>query len=79
LESVKNEKKRGERRVWAGPCLAGNRLIVASSRGDVKALDPRSGSIVKEMTLKAPIFVPPVIANETVYLLTDEAKLVALK
>lgn len=79
LENFKNEKKRKERTVWTGPLLAGNRLIVASSRGDVKALDPRSGSIVKEMTLKAPIFVPPVIANETVYLLTDEAKLVALK
>lgn len=79
LENFKNEKKRKERTVWTGPLLAGNRLIVASSRGDVKALDPRSGTIVKEMTLKAPIFVPPVIANETVYLLTDEAKLVALK
>jgi len=42
-------------------------------------LDPRSGEIVKEMSVKAPLFVPPVIANETVYLLTDEAKLVALK
>jgi len=31
------------------------------------------------MDLKSPVFVPPVIANETVYILTDEAKLVALK
>lgn len=79
LENFKNEKKRKERTVWTGPILAGNRLVVGSSRGDVKMLDPRSGEIVKEMTLKAPLFVPPVIANETVYLLTDEAKLVALK
>ena len=79
LENFKNEKKRKERTVWTGPILAGNRLVVGSSRGDVKMLDPRSGEIVKEMSVKAPIFVPPVIANETVYLLTDEAKLVALK
>jgi len=79
LESFKNEKKRKERTVWTGPLLAGNRLVVASSRGNVMIMDPRSGSVVKEMSLKAPIFVPPVIANETVYLLTDEAKLVALK
>jgi outer membrane protein assembly factor BamB len=79
LENFKNEKKRKERTVWTGPILAGNRLVVGSSRGDVKMLDPRSGDIVKEMSVKAPLFVPPVIANETVYLLTDEAKLVALK
>lgn len=79
LENFKNEKKRKERTVWTGPILAGNRLVVGSSRGDVKMLDPRSGEIVKEMSVKAPLFVPPVIANETVYLLTDEAKLVALK
>jgi len=79
LENFKNEKKRKERTVWTGPILAGNRLVVGSSRGDVKMLDPRSGEIIKEMSVKAPLFVPPVIANETVYLLTDEAKLVALK
>lgn len=79
LENYRNEKKRKERTVWTGPILAGNRLIVASSQGDVMALDPRSGSVVKEMKLNSGIFVPPVIANETVYILTDEAKLVAFK
>ena len=79
LENFKNAKKRKERTVWIGPILAGNRLLVASSRGDVTLLDPRSGSILKEMDVKAPVFVPPVIANETVYVLTDEAKLVAFK
>jgi outer membrane protein assembly factor BamB len=79
LENFKNAKKRKERTVWTGPLLAGNRLLVASSKGDIIMLDPRSGSIVKEDSVKSPIFVPPIIANETVYLMTDEAKLVALK
>ncbi len=79
LENFKNEKKRKERTVWTGPILAGNRLVVASSRGDVKLLDPRSGEVVKDMDVKSAVFVPPVIANETVYILTDEAKLVAFK
>lgn len=79
LETYKNAKKRKERTVWTGPLLAGNRLVLASSQGDVVLLNPRSGSVLKEMDLKSPIFVPPVISNETVYLLTDDAKLVALK
>jgi len=79
LENFKNAKKRKERTVWTGPILAGNRLVVASSRGDVVLLDPRAGTILKEMDIGGSVFVPPIISNETVYILTDEAKLVALK
>jgi len=79
LENYKNAKKRKERTVWTGPIMAGNRLLVASSRGDVTLLDPRAGTILKEMSVSDPVFVPPIIANETVYILTDEAKLVALR
>ena len=79
LENFKNAKKRKERTVWTGPLLAGNRLLVASSKGEVVVIDPRSGSILKEEKVGGPVFVPPVIANETVYILTDEAKLVALR
>ena len=79
LENFKNAKKRKERTVWTGPLLAGNRLVVASSGGAVLLLDPRSGEVLKEMDVKSGVFVPPVIANETVYILTDDAKLVAFK
>lgn len=79
LENFKNAKKRKERTVWTGPLLAGNRLLVASSRGDIVLMDPRSGSILKEMKVGSGVFVPPVIANETVYVLTDDAKLVAFR
>lgn len=79
LENYKNAKKRKKRTVWTGPVLAGNRLLVASSGGDVTILDPRSGSVLKDMKVNSGVFVPPVIANETVYILTDDAKLVAYK
>jgi len=51
LENFKNAKKRKERTVWTGPLLAGNRLVVASSRGDVVLLDPRAGTILKESSV----------------------------
>ena len=79
LRQYKNEKKRKDRIVWTGPILAGNRLVVASSRGQVVTVDPLSGTILNEMSAGGAVFVPPIIANETVYLLTDKAKLVALK
>ena len=79
LRQYKNEKKRKDRIVWTGPILAGNRLLLASSQGDVITVDPRSGSILNETDIGDSVFVPPVIANETVYLLTDNANLVALK
>ncbi len=79
LRQYKKEKKRKDRIVWTGPILAGNRLVVASSRGDVLTVDPLSGTVLNEMDAGGAVFVPPIIANETVYLLTDKAKLVALK
>jgi outer membrane protein assembly factor BamB len=79
LEAFEDPKKRKKRVVWAQPILAGNRLVVAGSKGEVNILDPRSGEILSTLDVKDPVFVPPVIANETVYLVTDEAKLIALR
>lgn len=79
LETFKNEKKRKERIVWAGPILAGNRLFIASSRGTTMTLDPKTGAILGTDKVGDPVFVSPVIANETIYILTDGAKLIALR
>lgn len=79
LEAFKNPKKRKSRIVWAGPIMAGGRLFVASSRGATVTLNPQNGNIMSSDEVKGDVFVPPVIANETIYIVTDEAKLIALK
>lgn len=79
LETFKNPQKRKGRIVWSGPVLAGERLVVASSRGRMMILNPYDGSIIEERKIGDAVMVPPIIANETVYLLNDKAKLIALR
>lgn len=79
LETFKKPKKRKGRIVWSGPVLAGERLVVVSSRGRMLIINPYDGSIIEERKVGGSVMVPPIIANETIYMLTDKAKLIALR
>lgn len=79
LEAFENAKKRKKRIVWAGPILAGDRLFLVSSKGRTVIASPKTGEILSEDKVGQDVFVPPVIANETIYLITDEARLVAIR
>ncbi len=67
----------GER--WLGPVLAGSRLWLASHKGRIAGLDPRNGKILSQRDLGYAIHIAPIVANGHMYILTDNAKLVALR
>ena len=79
LPAFKNEKKRKNRIAWTGPIMAGDRLFLVSSRGRAVEMNPYNGVINREFSVGGDIYVSPIIANETIYLLTDKAKLIALR
>ncbi|MFN3834751.1 MAG: PQQ-binding-like beta-propeller repeat protein [Glycocaulis sp.] len=79
LQAFRNERRRRDRIAWAGPVLAGNRLLVASSRGELVIINPADGSVSERRNLGDPVYIAPVIANETVYILTDNGRLIALR
>ncbi|MGY6532035.1 outer membrane protein assembly factor BamB family protein [Glycocaulis sp.] len=79
LEAFRNERRRRDRIAWAGPVLAGNRVLIASSRGELVIMNPADGSITERRNLREPVLISPVIANETVYILTDNGNLIALR
>lgn len=79
LRAFKNEKKRKERIAWAGPLLVGDMLVTVSSRGRVAELSPYTGEVIREYKIGDPVFVAPIVANQTVYILNDKAKLSALR
>jgi len=79
LDAYKNAKKRKKRIAWSGPILAGDRLMVMSSQGKAVVLNPYDGSIINDFKVGGDVFVSPVIANETIYVMTDSAKLIALR
>ena len=72
------EKKKGAIH-WIGPVLAGDRLILGSSNSLALAVSPYTGEILGQQTLSGPVAVAPSIAGGTVYVVTDDATLVALR
>jgi len=65
--------------IWSGPVLAGDRLIVTGSHGFVASISPYNGVLLGQVEMPDPVKVEPVVANGKVYILTDDAELIALQ
>jgi outer membrane protein assembly factor BamB len=79
LQRFKNVKKKKGAIRWTGPVLAGDRLVVASSHGYVVSLSPYDGKPLGAAKLSSSVFLSPIVANDTLYILTDKAQLYALR
>ena len=64
---------------WKGPLLAGDRLIVASSLGEARALSPYNGEEISKISLPEGVAVSPVVANDTIFFLTESGELLAYR
>lgn len=62
---------------WLGPILAGGRILITSSRGEIVALDPSNGAHIETIDMNTPISVPPIVADNTLYILADNGRLIA--
>jgi outer membrane protein assembly factor BamB len=72
--------KRKKRALYTGPVLASGRLIVVSNQGDARALDPKTGAVQSSIKLsKEGSEISPMAMNGTLYVVTDDAKLVAIR
>jgi outer membrane protein assembly factor BamB len=65
--------------IWSGPVLVSDRLILVSSDGKAVSLSPYTGLLIGRTDIPDGTYIPPVIANGTLYLLTNSAQLVALR
>jgi outer membrane protein assembly factor BamB len=64
---------------YSGPVLAGNHLILTGSNGSVVELDPATGNYATQFSVGAPVSLPPVVANSTLYVLDDQGRLHAYR
>lgn len=79
LTHYRNEKKSKGLYSWVGPLLAGGRLILANSEGELVFVSPTDGSVVSKMDIKVPVTLQPVVANSTLYVLDDKGQLSAYR
>ena len=79
LGQYRNEEKKKNPIYWTGPVLAGGNLFVASSEGQVTRVDAASGNITPFVELDAAVSLPPVVANNTLYILDDSGRITAFR
>lgn len=63
---------------WNGPVLAGGKLWLVSGEGLLVGVDARTGQVISNVDLDTDVFVTPVVAGGRMYILTDDADLIAL-
>ena len=73
------EKKKDKAIRWTGPVLAGGRLIVVSTRGEMVYVDPASGDVQSTVDMDRSMSLSPVVANNMLYILADDGKLTAFR
>lgn len=63
---------------WTGPVLANGILWLASKDGQLAGVEATTGRVTGQMSIGDPVFIPPVVAQGKMFVLTDKAKLIAL-
>ena len=74
---VDKEKKKKDPIVWTGPVLAGDRLILANSRGQLVNVSPLDGKVQSMVKAGGPVSLSPIVAGNTLYVLDNDGRLTA--
>lgn len=64
---------------YTGPVLVSDRLLVGSSDGFVYAISPYTGKLLGDIEIGDPIYISPIVADGTVYILSDDGTLHAYR
>ena len=79
LKGFHNEKKKNNPIDWVGPVLAGGKLILGNSEGQIAFVSPADGSVTSTINTKDPVSLPLVVANNMLYVLDDKGRLSAYR
>jgi outer membrane protein assembly factor BamB len=79
LQRYHNARKRTGPIFWRGPVLAGNRLVLASSEGQIVFVSPVDGSVQQTIEHRTPISLPPVVSNNTLFILDNQGRITAFR
>jgi outer membrane protein assembly factor BamB len=73
------DDKESDRIIWSGPVLAGGRLLLVNSFKQLVEISPFTGEDIKLHELPDPVFIAPVVAEQTLFVITDDGELIAYK
>ena len=79
LARYRNEEDRKGPIFWTGPVLANNMLYVGNSNGELWQVSVGEGAANLMTELKAGVTLPPIVANNTLYVLDDSGTITAFR
>lgn len=79
LDAYRNAETRSGPISWSGPVLVSDRLLALSSEGYAVSISPYSGEVLGQIDIPDKAFIAPIVADNTVFILTDDARLTALR
>jgi outer membrane protein assembly factor BamB len=79
LPRWENPAKQRDPVFWAGPVLAGSKLVLAGTSELAVSVDPRTGQILGTQGISGPAAISPVAASGTLLILTDDGTLRAFR
>ncbi len=79
LQTHEDMEKRKRPVYWQGPVLAGGRLILTNSLGQIVEASPQDGRVLTTTAGSDLIEVPPVVADGTLYILSNDGVLTAYR
>jgi outer membrane protein assembly factor BamB len=65
--------------LWSNPIMVSSRLVVVSSTGQLAALNAKTGAVERKVELGASALIGPIVAGNMIYVVTDNAQLIALR
>ncbi len=79
MARYQDEDKRDYPIFWTGPVMAGGRLIIGNSAGQLAEYSIADGKLMQTIALPDPVFVQPVVAGGVLYIVTDGGDLLAFR
>ncbi|MDR6788601.1 outer membrane protein assembly factor BamB [Sphingomonas sp. BE138] len=77
LRGFKNEEKRTDPYNWFGPVLAGDKLWLTNSRGELVGASVTDGSVQTTIAAGEAFSMNPIVANQTLYTLDEKGVITA--
>ena len=77
LKGYKNAKNRKRPIVWSGPVMVNGELMLVSSDKKAYTFRPNDGAVLRKFSLPDKVYTAPIVANNIVYVYTNDAELMA--
>ncbi|MBA4761201.1 PQQ-like beta-propeller repeat protein [Sphingomonas sp.] len=79
MRAWRDEKDKKGPITWVGPVLAGDRLWLVNSRGELVSASPSDGSVGSTIEVGNKLSLTPIVANNMLYVLSDKGEITAYR